>query len=134
MNAITNKSYNKLKVLDLWCGDVVASSFLILSALSRSASAIAILSLLEMEQLSVFLGTKQLVLNNIAIWFRWIWLINLARAVVCTYLRILCLCCCHLILKEVPVKLIYFLSLTFALYTLFSRHSPLNGQFALYLQ
>ena len=47
-------------------GHVVANSFLTLSALSRSTSAIAILSKLHIEQLSVFLGAKQLVLNNIS--------------------------------------------------------------------
>ena len=116
---------------------VVAISFVALNALSRSASAIAILSKLQMEQFSVLLETKQLVLNNIFLLILVILMlfdvVNLARAVVCTFLRILCLCCCHLILKEVPVELIYFLSLYFALHTLFSRHSPLNWQFVLFL-
>ena len=60
--------------------------------------------------------------------------VNLAWAVFCTFWRILCLCCYHIILKEVPVEPIYSLSLTFALYTPFSRHSPINGQFVLFLQ
>ena len=96
----------------------------------------AILSRLQVEQLSVFLDTEQLILNNIchsisenSILFD---VVNLVRAVVCSFLRMLYLCCCHLVLKEVPVEQIY--SLTFDFFTPFKRHSSLNGQLILFLQ
>ena len=60
--------------------------------------------------------------------------VNLAKAVDCNFLIMLCLCCCHLFLNEFPVEPMYSLSLTFALYTPFKRHSPLNGQFISFLQ
>ena len=125
-------------------GNIKVSSLLTWSAsallhdCSLSASAMAILSRLKIEQLSIFLGTELLILNNIchsisdnSILFE---VVNLARAVDCNFLRMLCLCCCHLVLKEVLVESIYSLSLTFTLYTPFKRHSPLNGQFILFLQ
>ena len=91
-----------------------------------------------MEQLSVFLGSKELVLNNNcylnSVNSMLFDVVNLAKYNVCIFLKILCLCCCHLVLKEVPVDPKYFLSLTFAFYTPFSRHSPLNGKFVLFLQ
>ena len=87
--------------------------------MSRSASAIAILSKLQMEQLFVFLGARQLVLNNISHLISeksmLFIAVNLARAVDCVFLRMLCLCCCHLVLKEVPVEPMYSFSLTFAI-------------------
>ena len=98
---------------------MVANSFLTLSALSRSASAIAILSKLQMEQLFVFLGVRQLVLNSIShLISEKLMLfvaVNLARAMDCLFLRMLCLCCCHFVLKIVPVEPIYSFSLTFVM-------------------
>ena len=94
----------------------MADYFLTLSALSRSAFAIAIPSKLQIEQLFVFLGAKQLVLNNISYLISEESMlfdaVNLARAVVCAFLRMLCLCYCHLVLNEVPAESIHFFSLT----------------------
>ena len=65
-----------------------ANYFLTLSASSRSASAMAILSKQQVRQLSVSLETKQLVLNNtchlISVNSMLFDVVNLARAVVCT--------------------------------------------------
>ena len=113
------------------------SQFLTLSALSLSASAIFILSSLHIEQLSVVLGTELLILNsiyhsileNLMLFY----VVNLAGAVVFNFLRILYLFCCHLVLNDAPIEQMYYLSLTFALYTPFIRHSLLNGQFILVL-
>ena len=51
-------------------------------------------------------------------------MVNLARAVVCKFLRMLYLYCCHPVLKETPVKPMYSISPTVALYTPFKTVVP----------
>ena len=128
----------KLKITRSKLGHIDVSSFLTLSALSLSASAMAILSRLHIVQFSVFLGTKQLIINNICHLIlensMLLDVVNLVKAFDCNFLIMLCLFCCHLFLNEFPVEPMYSLSLTFALYIPFKRHSLLNGQFVLFLQ
>ena len=65
----------------------------------------------------MFLGARQLVLNNIShLISEKLMLfvaVNLVRAVVCFLLRMLCLCRCYIVLKEGPMEPMYSFSLTF---------------------
>ena len=95
--------------------------FSCIMCLTLFASAIAILSRLQIEQLSAFLGTEQLIKNSIChlISDNSILFEVKASAVACNFLRMLYLCCCHLVFKETSVEPMYLLSLTVALYTPF---------------
>ena len=112
---------------------ILGEIFFTLNPLSLLALEMAICSTLQIEQLSVFFGTEQLILNSIfhlisenSLLFD---MLNLARAVVSNFLRMLITVLLLLPpwFKEVSVEPMSTLPQTFALHLLFKWNLLLNS-------